>query len=109
MTGFSVLRSRLTAPSGFETKVAHNPARRTLMNIALWIIAGLLAVVFLASGAMKLIQPKEKLASRGVWPHPRTAHASGTSHRTCTGHQQGWCDTGHKIHKAALGVIHRSP
>jgi uncharacterized membrane protein YphA (DoxX/SURF4 family) len=35
------------------------------MNIALWIIAGLLVVAFLASGAMKLIQPKEKLAARG--------------------------------------------
>jgi uncharacterized membrane protein YphA (DoxX/SURF4 family) len=33
------------------------------MNIALWIIAGLLAVVFLASGAMKLTQPKRKLAA----------------------------------------------
>jgi uncharacterized membrane protein YphA (DoxX/SURF4 family) len=37
------------------------------MNIALWIIAGLLAVAFLASGAMKLIQPKEKLASGYGW------------------------------------------
>jgi uncharacterized membrane protein YphA (DoxX/SURF4 family) len=37
------------------------------MNIALWIIAGLLAVAFLASGAMKLTQPKEKLASRFGW------------------------------------------
>ncbi|WP_129664782.1 DoxX family protein [Phytoactinopolyspora endophytica] len=37
------------------------------MNIALWTIASLLAVVFLASGAIKLIQPKEKLvASMGV-------------------------------------------
>jgi uncharacterized membrane protein YphA (DoxX/SURF4 family) len=36
------------------------------MNIALWIIAGLLAVVFLASGAMKLIQPKEKLVASGM-------------------------------------------
>lgn len=35
------------------------------MNIALWIIAGLLAVAFLAGGAMKLIQPKEKLAAAG--------------------------------------------
>ena len=35
------------------------------MNIALWIIAGLLAVAFLASGAMKLIQPKEMLAASG--------------------------------------------
>jgi uncharacterized membrane protein YphA (DoxX/SURF4 family) len=35
------------------------------MNIALWIIAGLLAIAFLASGAMKLIQPKERLAAFG--------------------------------------------
>jgi uncharacterized membrane protein YphA (DoxX/SURF4 family) len=35
------------------------------MNIALWIIAGLLAVAFLVSGAMKLAQPKEKLAAFG--------------------------------------------
>jgi len=35
------------------------------MNIALWIIAGLLAIAFLASGAMKLIQPKEKLSASG--------------------------------------------
>lgn len=36
------------------------------MNIALWIIAGLLAVAALAGGAMKLIQPKEKLAASGL-------------------------------------------
>ena len=37
------------------------------MNIALWIISGLLAAGFLASGATKLTQPKEKLvASTGV-------------------------------------------
>jgi hypothetical protein len=36
------------------------------MNIALWIIAGLLAVAFLGSGAMKLIQPREKLAASGL-------------------------------------------
>jgi uncharacterized membrane protein YphA (DoxX/SURF4 family) len=36
------------------------------MNIALWIIAGLLAVVFLAGGAVKVIQPKEKLAASGM-------------------------------------------
>ncbi len=33
------------------------------MNIALWIISGLLAAAFLASGAMKLTQPKEKLTA----------------------------------------------
>ena len=33
------------------------------MNLALWIIAGLLAVAYLASGVGKLIVPKEKLAA----------------------------------------------
>ena len=33
------------------------------MNTALWIVAGLLAVAYLASGVGKLIVPKEKLAS----------------------------------------------
>jgi uncharacterized membrane protein YphA (DoxX/SURF4 family) len=36
------------------------------MNIALWIIAGLLAVTFLASGAMKLIRSNEELAAAGM-------------------------------------------
>ena len=34
------------------------------MNIALWIVQALLAVVFAMAGAMKLAQPKEKLAER---------------------------------------------
>ena len=33
------------------------------MNIVLWILAGLLAALFLAAGGMKLTQPKEKLAA----------------------------------------------
>jgi uncharacterized membrane protein YphA (DoxX/SURF4 family) len=33
------------------------------MNIALWIVAGLLAVVYLLSGGGKLIMPKEKIAA----------------------------------------------
>jgi uncharacterized membrane protein YphA (DoxX/SURF4 family) len=37
------------------------------MNIALWIIAAMLAVAFLASGAMKLAQPKEKLPAGWGW------------------------------------------
>ena len=44
------------------------------MNIALWIIAGLLAVAFLASGAMKLAQPRQKLAASGIgWAEDFTA------------------------------------
>jgi uncharacterized membrane protein YphA (DoxX/SURF4 family) len=33
------------------------------MNIVLWILAALLAAVFLAAGGMKLAQPKEKLVA----------------------------------------------
>lgn len=36
------------------------------MNIALWIVAGLLAAVFAAAGLMKLVQPKEKLVASGL-------------------------------------------
>ena len=36
------------------------------MNITLWIIAGLLAFAFLAAGAMKLAQPRAKLAASGM-------------------------------------------
>ena len=37
------------------------------MNIALWIVQGLLALIFLLSGAMKATQPKEKLASNTAY------------------------------------------
>ena len=33
------------------------------MNVVLWVLAALLAAVFLAAGAMKLTQSKEKLAA----------------------------------------------
>ncbi|MEV6712850.1 DoxX family protein [Lentzea sp. NPDC051208] len=36
------------------------------MNVTLWIIASVLAVAFLLAGAMKLAQPKEKLAASGM-------------------------------------------
>jgi DoxX-like family len=36
------------------------------MNLALWIIVGLLAAVFLASGAMKLIRTKQQLVASGM-------------------------------------------
>jgi len=35
------------------------------MNTTLWVVAGLLAVAFLAAGALKLTQPKPKLAESG--------------------------------------------
>ena len=37
------------------------------MGVALWVIQGLLAVAFLGAGAMKLSQPKEKLAQNMGW------------------------------------------
>jgi len=37
------------------------------MNVALWIVAGLLAAAFLAAGAMKLSQPREKIAASMGW------------------------------------------
>ena len=36
------------------------------MDVVLWIIAGLLAVAFLAAGGMKLAQPKVKLQASGM-------------------------------------------
>jgi hypothetical protein len=36
------------------------------MNLTLWIIAGVLAAGFAAAGAMKLAQPKAKLAASGM-------------------------------------------
>ncbi|MEV7009140.1 DoxX family protein [Streptosporangium sp. NPDC051022] len=36
------------------------------MNVALWIVAGLLAAAFALAGLMKLAQPKERLAASGM-------------------------------------------
>jgi uncharacterized membrane protein YphA (DoxX/SURF4 family) len=36
------------------------------MNIALWVVAGVLAVAFLAAGLMKLLKPKEELVKSGL-------------------------------------------
>jgi uncharacterized membrane protein len=36
------------------------------VNIALWIVAGLLAAAFLASGVQKLAQPRQKLVASGM-------------------------------------------
>ncbi|MFI7133529.1 DoxX family protein [Nonomuraea sp. NPDC050153] len=46
------------------------------MNVVLWIIAGLLALLFLGAGVMKLSQPKEKLAASGMgWTEDFSAGA----------------------------------
>lgn len=36
------------------------------MNVVLWIVAGVLAVAFLAAGLLKLTQPRKKLAASGM-------------------------------------------
>lgn len=51
------------------------------MNIALWIVAGVLALAFLAAGLMKVSQPKEKLAASMGWVNdfsPGTVKFIGT-------------------------------
>lgn len=45
------------------------------MNIVLWIVAGLLAAAFLAAGATKLTQPKEKLSATMAWTDDFSAGA----------------------------------
>ncbi|MFG1679070.1 DoxX family protein [Nonomuraea sp. NPDC049269] len=47
------------------------------MNIALWIIAGLLAAAFLTSGVIKLILPKEKFTATSVGPWAEDFSAGG--------------------------------
>jgi uncharacterized membrane protein YphA (DoxX/SURF4 family) len=45
------------------------------MNTALWIVAGILAVVFLGAGALKLVRSKEALAAGGFqWVQDYSAH-----------------------------------
>lgn len=51
------------------------------MSIALWIVAGVLALAFLAAGLMKVSQPKEKLAASMGWVNdfsPGTVKFIGT-------------------------------
>ena len=43
------------------------------MNIAIWVIQGLLAVMFTMAGAMKATQEKEKLAEKMPWANDYSA------------------------------------
>ncbi|MFF3085914.1 DoxX family protein [Streptomyces nojiriensis] len=51
------------------------------MDTTLWVIAGVLALLFLAAGLMKISQPREKLAASGMaWADdfsPRSVKAIG--------------------------------
>jgi len=46
------------------------------VNVALWVIAGVLAAVFLAAGGMKLGRSKEQLAGSGWWSAQRSPTAA---------------------------------
>ena len=35
------------------------------MNLALWIVQGLLALVYLAAGGLKIVRPREQLVASG--------------------------------------------
>ena len=48
------------------------------MNVALWIVQGLLAVAFLMAGSMKVMKPKEELAGRMEWVNDFSAGAVKT-------------------------------
>ncbi|BCB89785.1 DoxX family protein [Phytohabitans suffuscus] len=51
------------------------------MNVALWIVAGLLAAIFLLAGLVKATTPKEKLAANMGWVEdfgPGTVKLIGT-------------------------------
>ena len=54
---------------GFTNQIAYDAAMENLTNLALWVIAGLLAVVALTGGVTKVFVPKEKLAAApgGGW------------------------------------------
>ncbi|MFG2908571.1 DoxX family protein [Kitasatospora sp. NPDC048286] len=39
------------------------------MNVALWIVAGLLAAVYLLGGVFKVVAPKERIAAAGASGH----------------------------------------
>ncbi len=37
------------------------------MNLALWIVQGVLALAFLVAGTMRLVMPRDKLAAQQAW------------------------------------------
>src|SRR6266508_7024139 len=66
MTGLCVLRSRLTGTLRLPNRSRSQPCKENPDDHRFVDHAGLLAVAVLASGAMKLTWPKEKLAALGM-------------------------------------------
>src|SRR5438874_1646836 len=59
----NVLSGQLASGSG-----GSSPRRRPIMTSALWIVQGLLALIFLFAGSMKLVLPLEVLAEQMPLP-----------------------------------------
>jgi hypothetical protein len=77
------MASRLRIIRGLPTRLvgwSHSSLKELTMNRALWIVAGLLAVVYLFGGAVKLILPRKKLAAfpGGGWVEDFSAGAVKT-------------------------------
>jgi hypothetical protein len=51
--------------AGISCSNSKTRAEENLVNIALWIVAGLLAAAYLIGGGLKVIVPKEKIAATG--------------------------------------------
>jgi hypothetical protein len=47
------------------------------VNIALWIVQGLLALVYLAAGGLKVVRPREQLAASGNFDWMRDSSDAG--------------------------------
>jgi hypothetical protein len=60
-TATMVVRGAVTDRHWRSSEFCTSPYRRNRMNVALWIVAGLLALVLLVSSIVKLFVPKEKL------------------------------------------------
>ena len=48
-----------------------------MMNITLWIIAGLLAIAYLTVGMMKIVRPYESIVPTATWHGPKTSPRRG--------------------------------
>jgi uncharacterized membrane protein YphA (DoxX/SURF4 family) len=60
----------LSAHQASQRPSAAHPRRRTATSRALWVVQGLLALVFLFAGSMKLMVPVEVLTAQMALPLP---------------------------------------
>src|SRR5207247_10952995 len=63
-------RAETTSPPGRAGRRRQSPRRRPIMTYALWIVQGLLALLFLFAGGVKLVLPLEELTKQMPLPGP---------------------------------------